>query len=640
MHLDDIVAVLTNNDQTVRMYSLPLNVETQVLDLDFPMNHCTVSPDGRTLVAVGDHPKAHFFHREIQDTPPQIFKPHNRLTSASIEWVPIGKVDLHVTRQEDAPTGYFTTAWSPNGRLVALGSEGGYITVLDVHRLAESGVVDQDAIIAVSPSSRADVMNPFPGAVRSMMFSPDPWDLFIWAEDQDRVCIGDLRTGLRSRQIVKIDPKEDGLRRVDIVDVPGDEPPVVTAPLPARDIHEVEADFLRRYRQVPGSPTAVNFATEYIEARRRQRQQRSDPTRSGGLPRLEEPQPGITAREQQLLESLRTSRHREEARAAGAVPRSVNYTSAETYRDPGRNRSPSYVSNTRPLHEILDTVQDSLPELSRVTPRPSSSHGVEGQGALPSLASLQDSGVWSSGSRSSTGTIRQSDGSRLPRRRASVILSGPTSESSAHATATEAEVSRSSGNTSVVTRGGLATPTEESDSNPWRTIEEYMDLARGPLFERSRDYTALQQVEHEAEREQERQALLQQAELEAQRVEVQGRQALLQAEIQAERARARSLTHQRERWRLLHERQAALPMGTASPSAGGISANRARLPFMHPSDRARALLAAGYTETGVRTAGLAMSSDGRFLWAACEDGIFQIEINVKDRLFWPSAEPR
>ena len=45
-------------------------------------------------------------------------------------------------------------------------------------------------------------------------------------------------------------------------------------------------------------------------------------------------------------------------------------------------------------------------------------------------------------------------------------------------------------------------------------------------------------------------------------------------------------------------------------------------------------------EVGVRTAGLAMSPDGRTLWAACEEGIFEIGINVKGRAFWPSVETR
>ena len=43
---DEIVAVLTNNDKTVRVYSLTQNLELAVLDLPFAMNHATISPEG------------------------------------------------------------------------------------------------------------------------------------------------------------------------------------------------------------------------------------------------------------------------------------------------------------------------------------------------------------------------------------------------------------------------------------------------------------------------------------------------------------------------------------------------------------------------------------------------------------------
>ena len=45
-------------------------------------------------------------------------------------------------------------------------------------------------------------------------------------------------------------------------------------------------------------------------------------------------------------------------------------------------------------------------------------------------------------------------------------------------------------------------------------------------------------------------------------------------------------------------------------------------------------------EIGVRTAGLAMSADGRTLWAACEEGVFEIEVRVKGRMVWGAMEPR
>lgn len=42
---------------------------------------------------------------------------------------------------------------------------------------------------------------------------------------------------------------------------------------------------------------------------------------------------------------------------------------------------------------------------------------------------------------------------------------------------------------------------------------------------------------------------------------------------------------------------------------------------------------------GVRTAGLAMSGDGRTLWVGTEEGIFEFDIDVKGRKSWPALVP-
>ncbi|KAK4544097.1 hypothetical protein LTR36_004595 [Oleoguttula mirabilis] len=628
-HLDDIVAVLTNNDKTVRVYSLPQSLETTVLDLPFAMNHATVSPDGQTLVAVGDFNQAYFFQREVQDTPPQIPKPHNRLTSSSIEWTLTSVINLHVG-VPDNTTGFFTTAWSPSGQLVAVGSEGGYITVFDVELLVNSDYEDDEAIVAVVPSSRPDLPQPHPGAVRSMMFAPDPWDLLIWAEDQGRICIGDLRTGLKSKQIVHLEPKEEGLQRVVYEDVPGDGSPAYPQ-RPTRDIDELESEFIRRYRQAPDNATAVNFATEYIEARRRQRQQRQDmaalraqASATTGMrpsPSIQEDDPhGLTAREQQILESLRTTRQREEARAQGQIPRSVNYTTPDMFSDTNHSLSPSTPTSgsspTRPLSEMLSSVQDSLPELSRIqaaNPQPPASHSSVIANTLPPLHSLQDS-AW--GQRSSSGLVRLSDGSRLPRRRASVILTPPTTNPSSATSST-----LPSGSRQTPVTPATAEPEEE---NPWRTIEEHMTLARGPLFEGAARAQAAPPVP------------AQQSALSARPTGAE-----LEVELAAERSRARALARQRDRWRSLRAEGAAA--ASEQPSVATFEQARRIAAFPEGYEallRRSQLRGSNGREVGVRTAGLAMSPDGRTLWAACEEGIFEIAINLKERNFWPSVDLR
>jgi len=43
---------------------------------------------------------------------------------------------------------------------------------------------------------------------------------------------------------------------------------------------------------------------------------------------------------------------------------------------------------------------------------------------------------------------------------------------------------------------------------------------------------------------------------------------------------------------------------------------------------------------GVRTAGLAMSQDGRKLYAGTEEGIFEFNINLRERKLFPAIVPR
>ncbi|KAF2217488.1 hypothetical protein CERZMDRAFT_54937 [Cercospora zeae-maydis SCOH1-5] len=554
-HLDDIVAVLTNNDRTVRIYSLPTGHETKCKDIPFAVNHATISPDGQILVAVGDYNQAYFYRRVILDDPPQIPKPHNRLTSASVDWKRICKVSLHVSSPETT-VGYFTTAWSPHGRLVAVGSEGGYITIIDRDILEDDELDEEnrdEAVIAVAPGSRADFPSPHPGAIRSMVFSPDPWDLLIWSEDQGRVCVGDLRTGLQSRQIIDLEPKDEHMKKYEMEIIDPDDAAVPTVSHPTH-LDELEADLLRRYRAAPDNASAVNFATEYIEARRRQREHRQalsaarqQITRSGSRARLataeameDDPQ-GLTSREQQILETLRTTRQREEARANGQIPRSVNYTTPDMFTTSAPTRT---------------TMREAL-------------------------------AAWSS----------NSDGIPAPR--------GPTNSSSADRTRAAAGVSEGESSRRVAERGSGSPPANAAehaadggpDDNPWTTIE---DMPRGPLIEAAVRARADQTSPLPAERERD-------------------------AERDARRERYDSAAAER-----------AIAMAEARRSAAYPDQYEALIRrtqlrgWGNPTGR----------EIGVRTAGLAMSPDGRTLWAACEDGIFEIDIRTKGRMFLPSLQPR
>jgi WD40 repeat protein len=184
---DELIAVMTNNDHTVRIFSLTQSCSLDTLHFPTAMNHATISPDGSLLVAVGDEPHAYF---------------HRRVTSGSIQ-VQNGPVLL---RNEWQLLAYyfksrvqkmgmcFTTAFSPSGHICAVASQHGIITIFDTSSI-QAAEDDDDAIIEVFRSSRPSLPLPASqiGAPRSMCFSPAPWDLLAWAEDHGRVCVADAR---------------------------------------------------------------------------------------------------------------------------------------------------------------------------------------------------------------------------------------------------------------------------------------------------------------------------------------------------------------------------------------------------------------------------------------------------------------
>ena len=617
-HLNDIVAVLANNDKTVRMYSLPAARETRVKELPYPMNHATISPDGQMMVAVGDFNRAYFFTREILESPPQIPKPHNRLTSASVDWVLTGIVPLHVPGPE-ASVGFFTTAWSPSGRLVAVGSESGYITVFDREILNMSDGQSDDAIVATIRGTRPDLPFPYPGAVRSMIFSPEPWDLLIWAEDHGRVCIADLRSGLTRRQVINLESKEEGLDNVEVEELPADEN------VDMAHLEDLEADFVRWFRSAPDSATAINYATEYVEARRRQERQRqeeanlrSQTNTPGSEQSLDNESQGLTAREQQILESLRTTRQREEARANGQVPRSVTYTSSDLFTNPGPRPPSAAAANdasvTRTGNDISSRIHDSFAEFARTyvsDSTPSSSTANVEASTLPPFQAIQDR-IWgSAGARAYQS--RHNNSTRLPTRRASVGLTPPGHSASA-GMLVDTSNEEQSGEASGIEPGG------NDDENPWRLLEEDVTPAdgQGLLFaSASRALVASPAPILDRSIQQ-----LQQSDTNAQR--------------------ARLALQQRQRDRLRHLRAEGL---TAAGERAILAPGEPRRLVNLPNGYEPILARAGFRgfevrEFRVRTAGLAMSADGRTLWAACEEGIFELKMRVKGRMFWPALDLR
>lgn len=545
---DEVVAVLTNNDKTVRIYSLTQNLEVTSLDLPFPMNHATISPDGQLLVAVGDQHNGFFFERAKSKKPSSMKTPEGRLQSIPPEWKLFQEVCLYVPSGSPIE-GYFTTAWSPSGRLCAVGSECGYITVFDVELLkrCEYG---EDAIVQLISSTRPDTAIG-PGAVRTMQFSPAPWDFLIWSEDQARVCVADVRSGLKVKQVLSLDPKEEGIERVEIADFDVELSP---------EMHDLrrEADFIRRYRRAldsEGTAAAVNFATDYIEASSERRRLH----RQLGVVESDDDPHGLTAHERQVLEALRTTRQRDEAREQGTAPRSLNYMASgpgearryggslifflpgqEDADDSNREREAAARRN------MADTFTEFMSESARQLNQLHQRTAPRRQASV--IVSIDDNGITGTPQANITGTATTRSPNPIP----------------AHARRDNSEIIAST-------------------DDAWRTIEEAL----------ARNARAADNVRSSAA-----------------------------PELRTELRRLRQLTQMRERLRNAREAQPLESYGL-----GGLGYRRSSRNFLDPA-------------LGLRTAGLAMSQDGRKLYCGTEEGIFEFHINLHERKGFPAIKPR
>lgn len=557
---DDVVAVLTNNDKSVRVYSLIDNLESCCIDLPIAMNHATISPDGKFLIAVGDQQTGFFFERyQAGPARPSSWRePSDRINSVPPEWKLFEEVTLYVPSNQ-CSEGYFTTAWSPSGRLCAVGSECGYITVFDVDALkvAEYG---EDAILGVISSTRPDVCAGA-GAVRTMQFSPAPWDFLVWSEDQGKVCVADLRSGLKTKQILTLDPKEEGIEEIEIANFDLNLNPEMS------ELRR-EADFVRGYRRTldtEGTQAAVDAANEYFEADSERRRT----LRRLGVVESDNDPHGLSSEERRILETLRTSRHTLEARQPGIRPRSINYTTAshvEAARYDARERTRLGLRADILLRERVAAARELNADL---------------------LDSLLHGGLRSA---------NRSLGERTaPRRQASIVVSinEGTVNVPPHAQTNITDSPTTSSPNAIVAH--TSSDIINSTDDAWRTIEAALASQARTANSTARTNTSLPAASSSNP---------------------------TAPELRSELRRLRQLTQMRER---LRNARASQPSSEAYEFSLGF--RRASRSTHDPSQ-------------GVRTAGLAMSQDGRTLYCGTEEGIFEFKMNLHARKGFPAIDPR
>jgi hypothetical protein len=192
-----------NNDSTIRVFSLSQLTLIATLELEVAVNHATISPDGQHLVAVGDSPDVYFY---------KLIESSSRSLDPSHRWEMC--FDPPLKAGTDA---LFSTAFSPSSQLCAVASQDGTVTIFDM-RYTDSP--KHNPVIRTIPSSRPGTNA---GAVRSISFSPDPWDLLVWTEHCGRICVLDTRDDFRSRQLIDLAAEADTIERAEVLCSPLDD---------------------------------------------------------------------------------------------------------------------------------------------------------------------------------------------------------------------------------------------------------------------------------------------------------------------------------------------------------------------------------------------------------------------------------
>jgi len=424
-----------NNDRTVRIFSLSQSRLLETLDYPTRMNHASISPDGKLLLAVGDEAPGD----EIR----AFFCKRSDLPSASIdgqvsypryEWHASAEPKLsHAATDEDA---CFCTAFSNSGHLCAVASQSGIVTIFDTAQIRD-GMETGEAVIAILKSSRSSSRLIYYGAVRSMCFSPVPWDLFAWAEDQGRVCVVDLRNFFQSRQTIELDLNSMDLVRAEVEDHEGTSE--------QRQL-EIERRFVERHREAlepQDRPAAVSPAANYSELAAGRG--RTDHETAASRDNLY----SLSPSERQMIDSIGLRRMRRD------------YTESADH---------SLAAQAAPTTEI-DTPHSPM-ESSNQTglPSPTSSSNPQNHSTASILDYMRQRNLERS---------RANDRSYQPRRRSSVVVSNADSTSNTslphHAPTLSTSPSSLPANTVDTTVSHLF-----AASDPWQTITDAMGSTNVP----------------------------------------------------------------------------------------------------------------------------------------------------------------
>ncbi|CAO3614577.1 unnamed protein product [Cunninghamella blakesleeana] len=104
----DIRLLVSNNDSTIRIFSVPLLQLIDTINFRTAVNHCSVSPDGSMMVSVGDDNNIHLFKLNANG--------HYEMTST-----------MAVSRDAN-----FSVSWNHSSDKFAVASQDGTVHVWDI----------------------------------------------------------------------------------------------------------------------------------------------------------------------------------------------------------------------------------------------------------------------------------------------------------------------------------------------------------------------------------------------------------------------------------------------------------------------------------------------------------------------------
>lgn len=199
---------VSNNDKTVKIYSLLRQQVICDLTHPFPVNCALISPNSEILVTVGDSDEAFIYGRKWLAP-----KHESGAKFANYEWENVMQLRLPCgDRVHDDHS--FAVAFSPSGQKCAISAQGGMISVFEFQYITDKSGEAPSTIMASLLCSFNSSMSGIPGSIRSMKFSPPPLDLLAWSEDHGHGGIADVRGAFSRRQLLTLDANASQIERV------------------------------------------------------------------------------------------------------------------------------------------------------------------------------------------------------------------------------------------------------------------------------------------------------------------------------------------------------------------------------------------------------------------------------------------